>query len=923
MLGNLTSNTLRSERKPINRPQQTEIAFSQSDDRIIAMKAQNRDKHWMEAFPSNAAFWLCLFALVNPALLNADTPSPPGEVADAIRRLNADSYAERERASHDLWRHGDTAEPFLERALGDPDIEVRARARRVLQLLRFGLNADASPEHWRFITDFYSSEPQHQSTILFEMLQKGETGLALRLLDGSGKSRAAILKQLETELGRMLPSLIISGELDEARRLVDLLASNGRRLRYAAWFHLLTGSLDDAASRLAALSAPDVIARKRLYYLATARGDTDTASLLARALKMTEEERSFGLGDVTPAQFAKRSAESTMDQVELLGFRAAEGRLNGDESLARDTIAGLERVARISRSERPFCLEAMVINGEIAAAIKSSPTAIEPFRIYARQWNVSAALQSLGITAQAPPFSPWIENLCRRIGSTTRLKARQEMLAYPYALAELCIQTGEQKEAERICRLTADALFTADRLSFHQAIRHETELGLHDLAKEHAVQALKAGTPEISVFLGLYGKGNQHARNWFDYLRKSKAAEKATPELRLNLLQSLLSAKNPDTEAIALIEKAFIAENPLRGVRKATWATTLAYTASLHGVALPDGFSISPTEKVVAEPVATEEPRLPMATRVLGRPESVLSPYGTGWIVDVTGKAAGSIAVCPFSDKKFLVPPRLEEAAPLRPRNDDTIQALKDTGEAHMAAARFDEAVSAFEQAVAASANEAAPELLYQLGVALELSGDEDAGRSRKLQARLLAPLTADRMGFIEFLWDRGATETVAEECRFLYLGDQARIATADGRMFDIIARFLSQSDPLRAADLWEMKLLSGLRKQQGTSLTATLEARFTIHLTRAVGYQRLGDLSASLHELQKAAVMLPADARLAEALTPLLKNQTVENDARAFLDKITKAASSASQQFPNSAMLKENLTRIEQFAQTGTNSDN
>ncbi|MGK0187797.1 MAG: tetratricopeptide (TPR) repeat protein [Verrucomicrobiales bacterium] len=882
------------------------------------MSAQNWDWHQQE-FPSPLLLALhsaiLAISLVAPVTALADLAPPTEEIAGALARLAADSYAERERASHALWQHGEAAEPYLERALGDQDIEVRARARRVLQLLRFGLNADASPAHWRFIADFHSSAPQHKATILFEMLQKGEASLALRLLDGSGSARAAILTQLESELGRMLPSLIIDGEMEEATRLVDLMASSGRRLRYAAWFHLLTGSIDDAAARLAALTAPDANARKRHYYLATARGDTDTASLLARALAMSEEERSFGLGDITPTQFAKRSAEASSDQIELLGFLAAHARLTGDQQSFDNQMKGLERVARISRKERPFCLEAMIINGDIKAAIKSSTSAIEPFRIHAQQWNINAALQSLGISGKAPPFSPWIENLCRQIKTTARLKTRQELLAYPYALAELCIQTGEQTEAERICRLTADALFAADPLGFHQAIRYETELGLDALAMEHAVRAMESGTPEISVFLGLYGKSNQHARNWFDYLRKLDSDRNVPPGDRLQQLALLLSPEETDDASTALVttllENAFAAKNPLRGVRKATWPVTLAYTASLHGVPVPDGFSIAPVapQKPVLEIV--DAPRLPMATRVLGRPEFVLSPFGEGWIVDVTGQLPGAESVCPYSRKKFLIPPRLEDTAALRPRNDDNIQTLRATGTAHLDAKRYEQAVNAYEQALTASAHEAAPELLYQLGEALELAGNESEGRRRKLQARLLAPLTADRLGFIEFLWERGATEIVAEECRFLYLGDQARIATADGRMFEIVARFLAKTDPLRAADLWEMKLLTSLRKQKGSTLTNTLESRFLIHHTRATGYQQLGDFPASLAELKIAATVLPADARLAKSLVPLMKNDTVQKEASALFQTIANAARSSSQQFPNSALLRENLEHI------------
>ncbi|MCB1094574.1 MAG: hypothetical protein KDN22_03245 [Verrucomicrobiae bacterium] len=857
------------------------------------------------------------------ALPSAGDPGvPPAEVAAALEMLDADSYADRERASHALWLAGVPAEPFLEKALGHPKIEVRARARRVLQLLRFGLDANASPQQWGFIQEFHSSEPEKQATIIFQMLQKGESSLALRLLDGAGSSRPNLLAQLDGQLEQALPAILIKGDLDEARRLIDLLASCGHRLRYAAWFHYVTGTIDDSAARLAALTAPDALTRRRLYYLALARGDTDLAALLAEALDLVEEERGFGMADITPAEFAKQSADTSRDQVELLGFLAAHARLSADDKAFHGHLAGLERVARLSKSELPFCLEAMMINGDIAGAIKSSSSAMEPFRIRARQWKIREALQSLGITAQAPPFSPWIETICNRIKTTTRLSTRQELLKYPYALAELCIQTGEQAEAERICRLTADALLAADRLGFHQAIRFETELGLDALAKEHALKALSIGTPEISIFLGMYGKDNQHARNWFDYLRSIADDHAAAPEERLRLLALLLGKYETGSaardEITPLITAAFEAKNPLRGTRKSTWATTLAYTASLHGVPLPDGFSLAAEDTDALKPEeAKDTPTLPMATRMLGRANAVLSPYGTGWIVDIGQESPGAEFTCPFSGNKFIIPPLLENTALLRPLTNDRIRALRDTGIAHFAAGQHQEAVAAFSQAVEASGNQASPILLYQLGEAMIASGDTTGGAARQLQARLLAPLTSDRLEFIEYLWEQGKTDEVAEECRFLYLGDQSRISSADGGMFDIVARFLEKSDPLKAADLWEIKLLTALRKQHGSTLADTLESRFRIHHTRAIGYQQFGDLTASLDEVRSAAEMLPADARLAEALAPLLQQNAVQKGAAELLNAVETEARNAASQFPDSTMLQENLARIEAVTRT------
>jgi tetratricopeptide (TPR) repeat protein len=800
-------------------------------------------------------------ALYLPSFAASHAAAPPTEadVGEAIKRLEAEAYADRERASYFLWEAGKVAEPQLERALGHSNIEVRVRARRVLELLRFGLYADASPAHWEFIRKFHAGQPEEQANVLIDMLRKGETDLMMRLLEGSGSvSRPFLLSRLSSELEAVLPGLIIGKKDVESRRLVDLLASSGTRIRYAAWYHQLMGSADEAAAKLEALSSPDVTIRKRLYYLALVRNDPDRAQELAQELKLSAQERSVAFTDISPAEFAKQAAASTKDQVESLGFLAAQARLTGDQDGFQKNIAGLQRIARLSKKDRPFCLEALVINGELDAAVKSSVTAMDPFHIHARQWRVDLALQSLGITAQAPPFSPWIENLCQRIERTTRLKTREQLLAYPYALADLCIQTGEHEEAERVCRLAAASLLKADELAFQQAIRHEIALGLKSLAMEHAKQALQMRTPEISVFIAMYGKSNQHARNWFHFLRK--AMPESGPDERLQILDRLLRPSEPDTEyraaTTALLSKAFEAENPVRGSKKKTWGLTLAYSASLHGLKAPD------REEKDGDPNTEPNSTPPKPRRVNS---SLPSP--------------------------------------------DT-RSLRAAGETLLKSGRAKEAADTLGAALKASNGGIDPKLVFLHGLALEQAGDKAAGIDQQTRSRLIAPLTSDRFGFISFLWDHGKKGLVGEECAFLHLDDDANPSAASGRVFEVVAKYLAESEPHRAADLMELKLLTGIRKQEGDTLARQLEARFHIHLTRGIGLSRLGDHSLALAEFERAAKMLPADAQLAEALAPLTTIEITGGAATRLLNTIIAAAEAAAMQFPNSPLLNDNLAR-------------
>src|SRR5262249_44516344 len=75
-------------------------------------------------------------ALVLPlALLAADTRPDRPDVPALIRQLGADSFAEREAASKALQKIGPPALAELRKALVSKDLEIRRRARRLVDAI--------------------------------------------------------------------------------------------------------------------------------------------------------------------------------------------------------------------------------------------------------------------------------------------------------------------------------------------------------------------------------------------------------------------------------------------------------------------------------------------------------------------------------------------------------------------------------------------------------------------------------------------------------------------------------------------------------------------------------------------------------------------------------------------------------------------
>lgn len=83
---------------------------------------------------------LCLLASSFPAAAqNAEQPAgsqPPARVARLIKELGADDFAARRRAHQQLSKLPAADRPQLERALDDPDPEIRLRARQLLEAWR-------------------------------------------------------------------------------------------------------------------------------------------------------------------------------------------------------------------------------------------------------------------------------------------------------------------------------------------------------------------------------------------------------------------------------------------------------------------------------------------------------------------------------------------------------------------------------------------------------------------------------------------------------------------------------------------------------------------------------------------------------------------------------------------------------------------
>src|SRR5688572_11331531 len=81
-------------------------------------------------------------------------PVTPEAVEKAILDLGSGRFAVREAATKYLWAAGSAAEPALEAATKNPDVEIARRSKEILDRFRWGIYPDSPKEILALIEQF-------------------------------------------------------------------------------------------------------------------------------------------------------------------------------------------------------------------------------------------------------------------------------------------------------------------------------------------------------------------------------------------------------------------------------------------------------------------------------------------------------------------------------------------------------------------------------------------------------------------------------------------------------------------------------------------------------------------------------------------------------------------------------------------------
>ena len=362
---------------------------------------------------------ILLALLLSCANLNAQQPEDQetnieARIETLFKELNSDDFRTREAAMVALWKIGDAAEPFIREAAKSGDIESRTRAAKLLMLYTFGIYPDTPKEVITNINQFRHGDLKDRATVLQKLYESGEIATVTKLIQSvkDSQDREDLVRSVVAGLEEQLSELFAENKLDEVEPLLKLAAISDEGLRDLSGFYAASGTLDekiDALLKLQKQGDLKPLQYEQLSWHYRFKGD------LAKALTAAESAGNENL--TTSVRIAQgdllaliRSSYNPNDRtIQSYGFTAAAQRLSGDQDGFKETINTIKQYAADRPDELDDCLEALVINGELDAALeiskKGSP---ERLTFLIDRGKHLEALKELGIGADLS-LEKWLQ----------------------------------------------------------------------------------------------------------------------------------------------------------------------------------------------------------------------------------------------------------------------------------------------------------------------------------------------------------------------------------------------------------------------------------------------------------------------------------------------------------------------------------
>jgi tetratricopeptide (TPR) repeat protein len=535
------------------------------------------------------------FLAVTLPTQTATTPPTDAEIRQAVEQLGSPVFSRRQEASALLWRAGQEAEPALERALSNGDPEVALRARTILEQFRYGIYPDTPPEIVRIIENFRGGDLIIKRAALKQLRDRGEiqTLLALLKLEDSDQLRTQLTREFAGDASTITADLLVEGKIDDAEAWLELSAGiSDQAKRNLAALHLLSGRMEEHLETLRKQVRDEAseTAWRQLFYHLRAAGKTDEALQLLKDVGANADSLREGLlfelrdWPRLAAIYDEAVKDTEGLNIEHLGYAAAFHRLSGDDRAFQNDVKSIVQLAG-NESQRWYCFEALLINGEFQQGIELLGEKREEaaFRLLTAQLRYREAFKLIGLPPVGEDPRPWFERAARDIQSDDeQLRAR-----FPLALAaaRALYRVGDREHALAAFAMLGKSLAGDDNGERLETLcEAERKLRLVEQAFEHGALALAKG-PEGSALSALFPEQTDEANVWWRFFRQRRAGEshRASLDRVASMLGTGPKDAGHDEESRTLIEQAARQAAAMETDRRVQWHRALAETALRRG----------------------------------------------------------------------------------------------------------------------------------------------------------------------------------------------------------------------------------------------------------------------------------------------------------------------------------------------------
>ncbi len=801
--------------------------------------------------PQAAAFLLVpLMALGQNAASASGVPSAQ-QIEQAVRQLGDDDFGVRQRASLFLWQAGTVVEGALKKATTSEDVEVVARARRILRDFRYGIFSDTPKEALPLIHQFRLGNHADRQTALRKLMEMGETDRMRMLLrtESSEELRRKLTSAILKDLDKVVGGLFIAGHHSQAEQLLELGAASTAGMRDYAAYWLLRDGIDAKLAEIdrRAANAPELIDARLRSYLLRAKGDLAGASqaatkasdpaltggILVELGNWEELARWYDSADENPEKHAPGG-------IVQLGYTAAYHRLAGNTEKFADAVAAIRRLAAVKPTKVRYCAEALVINDRFQDAIdllgeRDKPVA---FRLLCAQSQLHEAFQLGGIDGRQGPGADWLsEPQANSLPARWQKRTRFDLgILVGVALYGL----GEEEQATGLFGQLERAAVADKSLSLRQLCEAECQLGLADQAQQHGAAVL-ATQWKTSVLQSLFPEFGDAAEMWWKFfcLKYPGEPRRATIDRVRRMVLPVSPPETSPEDRLALLEEAQRTFQQSNETDRSKWLWALGETCMVWG-------------------------RHALAQRAF------------------------------------------EQAAAFAP----SVLLLTRLGDLAARQQRWQRAAEWYGQAW--ELDRAKPTALYLQGRALVRAGREVEGQ-RRIEAARLLPLANDqtRCDFAEDLYQRGFVEAARGQWQVV-LSTGEFLSLSLCRAADRLAEMALEDDPLTAASYWQRFLLRYLRTSSPLlGIDDHLRCVSRIHKARARGLLAVGRIDEALAEVWSSHAAMPGDVDLACDVVPQLDRLAHRSAADELFAKVYAVNERVCQRFPRSAVHHAHLARL------------